>query len=147
MSLFQYDPSKVLLNWNGVLITGYQDGTFVTIEYTEANFMTHVGSLGDVTRTRNLSKLAKMSITLMAQAPCNDLLMAKALLDLDTGVAYGPLSFSEINGNTSVHGAYAWCEKIPTIERAKESGPVKWEFMISAGEIQIGGAVGQAFAP
>ena len=145
MALYQYDPSTVSISWNNILLNAYADGTFIEIEFMEANWTMQVGSLGDVTRTKNLNKTAKIKVHLKAAAPVNDALLAAALSDYTSGTGFGPFAMDESISHTRAHGAYAWVEKIPKIDRAKESGNVEWEFCVSNLELLPGGNL--VFAP
>lgn len=137
----KYDPSQQVLSLKGQNITGFMEGTFIEIERDEDGFMTTVGSLGDVVRTRNLSRVAKCTLTLMAQAPANDLLNTIAEEDELTGDFVGEFLMKDLNANVRVHGAEAWIVKKPKIERAKEAGPIQWVIVIANCEIQAGGNV------
>ena len=139
MALYQYSPDTVSISWNNITLNAYADGTFIEIEFSEAQWTEQVGSLGDVTRTKNLNRTAKAKVHLKAQAPVNDLLIAAALADYATGTGFGPFAMDESISHTRAHGAYAWVEKIPKIDRAKESGSVEWEFKISNLELLPGG--------
>lgn len=43
----KYDPNDIAITFNGILITGHADGTFIEVE-AEDGFVKHVGSSGDV---------------------------------------------------------------------------------------------------
>ena len=145
MALYQYSPDTVSISWNGVTLNAYADGTFIEIEYMEAQWTLQMGSLGDGTRTKNLNKSAKVKVHIKAAAPVNDLLLAIALSDYVTGTGFGPFAMDESISHTRAHGAYAWVEKIPKIDRAKESGSVEWEFMCVSMDLLPGGNL--VFAP
>lgn len=116
----------VIAVWNGININGYGNDTFIEIERNEDGFITLTGALGDVTRARSLNKTGKVTFTLMASAPVNDLLAAAAQLDEDTGLGYGPLQIKDLNGNMLVSAADAWIMKRPKIERAREASTIQW---------------------
>lgn len=137
----QYDPSQVSFSFMGNNITGFMDGTFIEVERDEDGFTKHVGSLGDVTRTRNLNHAGKITLTLMAQSPSNDILNTIYAQDEQFGTNYGALQIIDHNGNMKVHVTYAWIMKAPKIERAKESGTTVWVFDCADVEIVAGGGV------
>jgi hypothetical protein len=76
-----YSPEHVILAFNGVIISGYANDTFIEVERDEDTFMKYTGSLGDVARTTNLNRGGKVTVTLMAVAPINDDLANMALAD------------------------------------------------------------------
>jgi hypothetical protein len=140
MTFRNYDPSEVALSWMGINITGYSDGTFIEAERDEDAFTKYVGALGDVTRARNLNRSGKVTVTLMASAPVNDLIAAIASVDDAFGSGgVGPLSITDFNGTTVCGATYAWVMKQPKIERAKEAGTVQWVFDCAQLFIKAGG--------
>lgn len=123
-----YSPDQVVASFMDINITGYMDGTFIEVERDEDSFTKHVGALGDVTRTKNLNRSGKVTITLKAESPVNDLLAALLQTDEQFAATYGPLSIKDLNGNMRCSATYAWILKAPKVERAKESGSVQWIF-------------------
>lgn len=136
-----YLTDQVVVIWNGILINGYANDTFVEIERDEDGWTTYVGALGDVCRTRNLNRMGKVTVTLMATAAVNDLLAAQAELDEQFGTAYGPIQIKDLNGTMICSGAEAWVMKRPKIERAKESGTVQWVFAVAELKMFEGGNI------
>lgn len=141
MDFKNYDPEQVTVSFMDIDIRGYMDGTFIEVERDEEAFTKHVGALGDVTRTRNLNRSGKVTITLTQAAPSNDLLSSSHLDDEQFGLNYGPLKIQDHNGNMRVFATYAWISKAPKIERAKESGSVQWVFDCADLKIEAGGNV------
>lgn len=135
----QYSPDNVLLSWDGIPITGYAKDTFIEVEREEDSWLTYVGSLGDVCRTKNLNKMGKVTVTLMATAPVNTLLAAKAQDDEDHGQDSGPILLKDLSGALQVDGADAWVMKRPKIERAHESGTIQWVFVVAKLNVFEGG--------
>lgn len=123
-----YSPDQVSVSFNGIIITGYNDGTFIDVEREENSFTKHVGSLGDVARSRNLNRSGKLTLTLMSAAPSNDLLQAVYEQDRQFGTGVGALLIKDLGGNMVCRAAYCWIMKAPKIERAKESSPCIWQF-------------------
>ena len=142
MSFFnQYDPEGCFLNLSGIIISGFAEGTFIEIERDEAVFTKKTGSQDDATRTINRNTGGKVKFTLMQQAPCNDQLQALLDKDVATLLGYGALSFTEFLSNTVADTSWAWIEKQPKVERAKESMVVQWEIDCHKLRIKVGGAV------
>lgn len=139
MAFRTYNPSLVTVSFKHINITGFNDGTFIEAERNEDAFTTHVGATGDVTRTQNLNKTGKVTITLTQASPTNDLLAALHLLDVTTGTQYGALQIKDLSGNLKCRATQAWIKKPPKVERAKESGSVQWEFECAELEIFAGG--------
>jgi hypothetical protein len=141
MSLTNYHIDKVILIWNNIPINGYAGDTFIEVERNEDGFTTYVGSLGDVCRTKNLNRTGKITVTLMATAPVNDVLALAAQADEDSGLEFGPILIKDLSGFLEVSGAEAWVSKRPKIERAKESGTIQWVFEVAEMLMHEGGNV------
>ncbi len=136
-----YSPDLVIVSFDGIMINGFANDTFVEVERDEDGFMKYTGSLGDVARSRNLNRGGKVTLTLMAVAPVNDLLAEASLLDEENGNIYGVLQVKDLSGNVRVHSDIAWIQKIPNVERGKESGTVQWVFDCAELTIVQGGNV------
>ena len=76
----EYDPKSILVTWNGILVSGYADGTFVELERNEDGFSTSVGDCGDVTRVRMNNRSGTLKLTLKSEAGVNNLLYQSCLL-------------------------------------------------------------------
>ncbi len=141
MDFRNYDPSNVSFTFQGQTITGYQDGTFIDAEREESGFTKHVGSRGDVTRTRNLNRTGKVTLTLMAAAPSNDVLQSIADTDEQFGLGTGTLQIMDHNGTMEFHASIAWIMKQPKIDRAKETGATVWVFECADITLHNGGEI------
>lgn len=138
--LSAYSPDFVDIIYGGILFTGLAE-KFITIEYEEDDFKKQVGALGDVTRTRQLNRSGKITVTLMDASETNDLLMAAAQADRQTGQNFRPFKMVDRSSNTTVNATQAWVMKIPKIERGKESGTVEWVFETAFLDVVVGGSV------
>lgn len=135
-----YDPSEVSFTFRNVRVSGFAEGTFIEVERDEDGFTATAGSLGDVTRTRNLNIMGTITVTLMAQAVSNSYLESIASEDAQFGTGFGAAQAVDHNSEGSeVHATYAWVRKLPKWERGKESGPVVWVFHCADLEIRNNG--------
>lgn len=142
MSTFnQYSPSNVTLSFSDLDVNGFAEGTFIEVEREEDGFTTYVGALGDVCRTRNLNRLSKITVTLMATAPINSVLATLAQIDEDDATEVYPIMVKDSSGEMLCVGAEAWIMKRPKIERGKEAGTIQWVFMVANLTIFEGGNV------
>lgn len=131
----RYSPDQVKCSYGGVPITGYMDGTFIDVERHEDAYTTKVGSLGDVTRTRNLNKTGKITITLMQHSPVNDFLNVFLALDDLGDSTPRKIQIKDLTNNMRCSAAEAWITKPPKIERGKESMGIQWVFECARLEI------------
>lgn len=136
-----YSPDLVDVVFKGILITGFAEGTFISIEREVDTFTKKVGSLGDVARTRSLNKSGKITITVMDTHPINDALATVIAADEATGLQYGPFSMKDRSGNTVARATEAWCMRVPKIARAQATGNVEYVFEAASIFIVHGGSV------
>ena len=152
MALLTYDPLAVVAIYQGVNITGYQDGTFIEVERSSDSFTKHVGSTGQVARVQSRDQSGKITITLMHVSPTNDLLAALLALDelsntVSAGLPNGPgtnfgsFQVKDLHGNMKCQAHEAWIMKQPKVERAEKLSSVVWVFECSQISMFAGGNV------
>lgn len=134
-----YNPKLINVVVNGILITGFADGDFVTVE-TDADLYTSiVGATGEVVRTKNLNRMATVTLTLMADSPTNDLLSALAI-DAEGLAPVGSFLLSNTNGTTIASAPSCWLKKMPSIAYGVEAGTREWQFACDELTWHVGGA-------
>ena len=144
MASATYDPLLVLVSFKGIPISGYADGTFVKSERNEALFTQKVGAAGEVARARSRNMTGKITLTLLASSPINDLLSACYMLDEATNLGFGSFFIKELGGTTVAMAPCAYIEKLPSVEYAKEVGQREWVFLCDQLIENVGGLVGIA---
>src|SRR5712672_3130329 len=82
------DPSQVSFTFGNLKIQGFAKGTFIEVERDEDGFKAEAGSLGDVTRTRNLNIMGIITVTLMTQSVYNTYLTLLAAEDEQFGTGF-----------------------------------------------------------
>lgn len=81
MAIKTYSVGDVVLVVGGSLISGFADGTFVTVE-REVDAMTKVvGADGEVSRTRSANYSGMLTATLKQTSDSNRILASYAMLD------------------------------------------------------------------
>ncbi len=138
-----YDSKLVAVIFGGP-ITGFADGTFVTVEYNEDAFTLQMGADGiNNTRSKTNNSSGKVTVTLSQSSPSNAVLSAfhKADKLAPFGAGVKPLTVKDISG-TSLHFApTAWIVKAATSEYAKEAGSREWVFETDALDSFVGGLI------
>lgn len=132
MAVHTYDPQKVQIILGAAPVTGFADGTFVTVEQEGDDFTTKVGADAEVTRTRNAPRNATMLLTLMATSTFNAVLSA-----LRESQAVFPILVKD--GATVIAAAEAWIQKPPPFERGTEAGDAQWTIAIGKWNPVFGG--------
>lgn len=138
---FNYDPTQIVITWNGIQLLGYAEGTFVSIERNEDVFAPSVGSQGDVTRVRSRDKTGRVTVTLQAESATNDLLSAAQIVDEEIGFNEGPLQIKNLNGTLLCSADISWIVRPANVEYGDEATNREWMFDCSDLKMLVGGAV------
>lgn len=123
-----YDPKQVVISWNGIVIDGFADGTYISVERNEDMFALTVGADGETTRTKTNNRSGRITVTLMQTSSANALLAAAHNLDDQTGVNNGPFLMEDLLSGTIIFGANTWITKMPVVEKGKEASNREWVF-------------------
>lgn len=136
MAVKTYDPSKCIVAFGPLTLSGFTKGTFVSVDYDEALWAKTVGIDG-VSRSKNTQRTATATVTLDSTSPANLELSALAAADNLTGL--GALPFTVKEGNSVVFAAEAWIQNTGSFERGAEISQQVWEFALAVTEILPGG--------
>lgn len=122
-----YDPKKVIVIYDGQVITGFADGSMVGAEKNEDNVMPHVGVLGEVSFAVNADNTGKVTISLASNSPFIKILANKARRN-----TIAPLSVINMNsGGVNVSGTEAVILKAPDVTLGKEIESQDIEFFVA----------------
>lgn len=142
MSLFtNYDPARVVFTFSGILVQGFMEGTFISVERAEDAFTPSVGAAGDVTRVRNRNRTGSITVTLQAASPSNDQLSTIARIDELFGQGVKPSMVKDLNGTTLIQASNSWIRKIPQWQAAKDASGVEWVFDCAELNMHVGGSL------
>jgi len=121
-----YNPREVMVVYGVARVTGFEPGTFITVEQNNDLWTMKEGVDGGWVRSRHGARGATVTMTLMHASPSNDMLAAQMALDLLTGKGMVPFLLKDNNSNILVSAPWVWVKRIPTIELAEESGSYEW---------------------
>jgi hypothetical protein len=112
-----YDPKKVSVIVDGVIVTGYMDGSFVKCAKNADNVLPHIGADGGVTYTENADNTGTITLTIKQ----NSLFYAKAV-ELATQKREFATRVIDSNDTGSMKAGGTQCRivKTPDIERSAE---------------------------
>lgn len=130
-----YDADQISIVLGGIPISGgYADGEFLTIEQEENDFNIVVGTDGEVTRSKSLTRQAKITINLMQSASSNALLSALNQLDISTANGGGIVPFicKDRQGTSLYFGPQAWIEKPPDVKFDRTATPRSWTIRVGS---------------
>ena len=130
-----YDPDQVAITFAGILIGGYADDEFITIEQMSPTFASVVGTDGAVSRSKSNDRRLKVVIKLMQTSSTNLALSAIHNLDRDSpnGAGVAPFQMVDMQGNTLISGSQAWITKMPEDSMARTAKSREWEIEVSNG--------------
>lgn len=139
MATKTYSPDQVTVVVNGVILTGYADGTFITVSRDEDSFMKKVGADGEVARTANANRSGTLVLTLLQSSSGNDALSAMLLADETSRSGIGAIIIKDNSGTTIAAGADAWIKKLANAEFGKELGSREWTIDVGRLDLFLGG--------
>lgn len=134
-----YQPDLVTVAFNGVPLTGYAPGTFITAARNNDTWAIQVGSGGDATRAKSGDKSGRVTLTLLATSLSNGVLSGFAQVDERSGLGVGALLVKDLGGADVVTAGTAWIVKPPDLEKANEGSTREWVFETQNLEIIAGG--------
>lgn len=123
-----YDAKKVTLVVDGVFITGFADGSFVSSEKDEEAFSSKVGAQGDVAISVTNNPLGTVKFTLQQESPSMSYLKkkSKSLKEFPVWItAPGANGKTEKSGGTR-----ALIKKSPGREYEEEAGSREYELQV-----------------
>ena len=128
-----YDPRQVSVIVNGLFLTGFAESTFVSTEKAEDNYAPHVGAQGEVDRSRNVSPLGTITVTLKQTSPSNAVLnnLAKSKDTFPARVV------DNNEPKTVIGGSECWIIKQPDMERSNEISSNEWQIQVADYDVDI----------
>jgi hypothetical protein len=141
MTVATYQPNFVTVAFQGVPITGFAPGTFVSAVRNNDSYNLTIGSGGDGTRAKSGDKSGRITITLLGSSASNATLSAIAKLDETAGTGVGALLVKDLSGADVVTAGTAWITKPADQEKSNEETNREWIFETDNLEILSGGNV------
>ena len=133
-----YDPNSIIITYNGYPITGFAEGTFVSIKRNGDMFTKSKGADGGIDRTRNNSFDFEVTVTLKQVAQANEELTAMFVLDAAGTSGPGPLTITDLEGSTLFNATQAWIKKDPDVEFSEKMGERAWVFETGVATLIVG---------
>ena len=135
-----YSPDKVKIIVGVLALTGFADGTFVSVEQMTDGVTSQAGADGEVARAMSADKRMRVTITLQQTSASNDFLSAAYLADQASGGDIPlPIAITDLRGCSLFFASSAWVVKMPTAEFGKEIGTREWVLETAAADFNVGG--------
>jgi hypothetical protein len=140
MALRTYDAKKVIITIGSHTVTGYAEGSFITIEPEGDGTVAQAGADGEVARSLSNNPLVTVNITLQQTSPSNDAL--SELLRRDKASGGGgvvPLQVRDLRGTSLFAASQAWVTNWPSAEYGAELNDREWPIMAVMTDMNVGG--------
>ena len=129
-----YDPSEVTFIYAGETITGFADGTFISVDKAEDDFSQSVGATGSYVTVRNRNESGTITFILQPTSSSNAILSGLRTLRLLSNTLTQPLLIKD-GGTNKVITEDAVIKKLPTLDFAKDSSDRTW--VIESGNLDV----------
>lgn len=126
MSFASYDASQVIVTFAGSIISGYADGTFVTVEFDEQQYNKVTGADGLTQRSKTGNYAGSVTITLMNGSASNDVLSVAWNTDRVSNSGKGALLVKDLSGRTLWQAKNAWVRQMPSQGFGKDAENREW---------------------
>lgn len=121
-----YDPKKIVITFGGRQITGYADGSFVTVRRNADGWSLQMGTDGEGTRSKSNDNSGQVEISLMQSSLSNDFLSQIAISDQVANAGLLPLLVKDVDGNFLATAEQAFIKKLPDSEFGREAASRSW---------------------
>jgi hypothetical protein len=138
-NVYTYDPKQVVVTFGGIIVSGYAEGTFISIASNGDSFAKRKGSDGSVDRINMNVYDYSVTLTLMMTSPTNALLSAALIADKETNTGVVPLTVTDLSGNSVFTAAQAWIAKDPDDEYGDSLATREWRIDTGAAVKSTGG--------
>lgn len=138
MAIANYLPDSVNCLAFGIPISGFADGTFITIGKDKVPFGSTETADGQVARLYTNSQTYTISLTLHRGSPSNDVLTKLWQLDEITQRAKFPLFIKDLSGSDLFFSTNTWIEGIPNMVQSTSFDTRTWVLRSSQAVINIG---------
>jgi len=135
-----YAAEKVIVTVGGVIISGFDDGDFITVKFSEDRYTVKSGADGEVGRAKTASRVGEIEINLSATSKANDELSALFNLAQIGGIDRPiPFGVADLSGRSVAGASKAWIKTAPDLTFGKEIGSRTWTLTAADLTISYGG--------
>jgi hypothetical protein len=120
-------------------MSGFADGTFVSVERSTDSFTKVSGADGIVSRAKTNDRSGSLKFTVAQTSPSNDILSAFALADEINNKGVVPVLIKDNSGRSVYISAFGWVKKPPTSEFGKDISSREWDLDLADLDVFLGG--------
>lgn len=135
----EYRPADMSVIVNGQIISGFAEGTFITVERDEEAYTYAPSTSGEGTRVKNANKAGKITIVLNQTSPSNQVFSDALKADEQNNQGVFPVLIRD-NSGTDVHKSEAaYISKFPSTQYAKENSTREYVIQCENLDMSVGG--------
>jgi hypothetical protein len=135
MSVKTFDPKRVAISLNGLPLTGFAEGSLLSVEFDEDAYVKSVGSTGEVARTKTNNYTGQITFSLQYTSTANQILMNMAKLDRDSNDGIATILIEDGSGASALYCDSAWVMKAPDLELNNDNAALEW--ILDCGQIEF----------
>lgn len=135
-----YDPSQISVIIGGASITGFAEGTMISVARNEDAFSYAPSTTGGGSRVKNSNKSGRITLTLQKTSESNEILDNYADLDEVSNDGIFSSLVRDNNGKDLHKGESCWVVKKPDSEESKELPTREWIIEVAELEMNVKGA-------
>lgn len=137
--LATYMPEEVTILLAGIPVSGFIQGSFISVDKDVKPFTSKRTADGTVSRMYNNDQTYTITLTLYSGSDSNQLLTRLWQLDEITQRAKFPLMIKDGSGSDLFFSTTTWIEGIPSLVKSNQYEPRAWTLRSSSAIINIGG--------
>lgn len=133
------DPKKVIVTFGQLALSGWMDGTYLTVTPSGPGFEKLKGADGGVDRVNKNSNDYTITFVLKQTSPINAQLSTIYNSDKLNNLGKFPLTIKDNSGTTKFFAQQAWISADPTAENSDVISPREWTIETGIATNNIGG--------
>lgn len=137
--LATYMPEEVTILLAGIPVSGFIQGSFISVDKDVKPFTSKRTADGTVSRMYNNDQTYTITLTLYSGSDSNQLLTRLWQLDEITQRGKFPLMIKDRSGSDLFFSTTTWIEGIPSLVKSNQYEPRAWTLRSSSAVINIGG--------
>lgn len=137
--LATYMPEEVTILLAGIPVSGFIQGSFISVDKDVKPFTSKRTADGTVSRMYNNDQTYTITLTLYSGSDSNQLLTRLWQLDEITQRGKFPLMIKDGSGSDLFFSTTTWVEGIPSLVKSNQYEPRAWILRSSSAIINIGG--------
>ena len=139
IDLFTYCPESVSMLAFGIPLSGFVDGTFITVSKDMVPFTSVRTPDGTMARLYNRDQTYTITLTLHSGSDSNDVLTKLWQLDEITQRGKFPIFIKDGSGSDLFFSTTSWIEQLPTMAKSSSIDSRVWVMRSAQAVVNFGG--------